>query len=81
MSEDRDRRYLEALGRVASDSIERSARAEPVLFSTRAALGQSIAGARQLARLSRADLARALGTTEQHVADIESGSAPITRTT
>lgn len=52
----------------------------PVLLSTRQALGESIAAARKLARLSRADLARALGTTEQIVANLESGSISLTRT-
>ena len=52
----------------------------PVSTSTRAFLGESIAAARKLARLSRADLARALGTTEQIVANLESGSISMTRT-
>lgn len=56
-----------------------AARTEPVLFTARRALGAAIAAARQLARLSRADLAGALGINEQRLADLESGSLVVNR--
>lgn len=51
-----------------------------MLRSTRIALGEAIAASRKLARLSRADLARALGTTEEILANLEHGSIAIERT-
>ncbi len=54
-------------------------RTEPVLFTTRRALGAAIAAARQLARISRADLAAALGIDEKRLADFESGSLTLKR--
>lgn len=51
----------------------------PVHLRERQALGTSYASVRQLARLSRADVADALGCDEQRLADFEAGSIPIDR--
>jgi DNA-binding transcriptional regulator YiaG len=74
----RDARFLAGLGDGAELELDPD-RVATVLLSERRGLGKAIQAGRDLARISRADLARALGVDEQRVADIESGSVPIER--
>ena len=75
----RDARFLAGVGAGASEAF--SPTFAPVSFSTRKHLGESFAAARNLARLTRADLAAGLGIPEATVAALESGSITFKRGT